>query len=136
MTDTLKVIKPFFVMEAGDMFERTETGAYRSEYNNESELTNAKFENSDLRCSYKSSFEISNDYAEALLSEGYLEEIKDKTPFVNVFDEIEKLAMQYDKELDDIEESMKDMPQCMKVEKETVLRNMLKVLEHLHSLKK
>ena len=54
----------------------------------------------------------------------------------STLDKIEKLAKMYDEELDNIDKDFENSPACLKVEKETVLRNMLKVLEHLHSLKK
>ena len=136
MTKTLKVIKPFFVMEEGDTFERIENGNYVSEANSKYELANDIFdENNDFYSEYNSRFEISEDYAKALVKLGHLEEMHDEK-FVNVFDEIEKLAKIYDDELDNLEKDLKDAPACLKVEKETVLRNMLKVLEHLRSLKK
>jgi hypothetical protein len=43
---------------------------------------------------------------------------------------------EYNEELGNIDDDMADEPACLKVEKETVLRNMIKVLEHLNSLKK
>lgn len=138
MTKTLKVIKPFFVMEVGDIFERTDDNSYVSCVNNEFTLANDMFDgNNDFRSTYNSRFEISEDYAKALIQLGHLEEIKDKdSSFVNVFDEIEKLAKTYDDELDTLDKDYENAPACLKVEKETVLRNILKVLEHLHSLKK
>ena len=124
-------------MEEGDTFERTETGSYCSEVNNEFTLANSMFnESNDFKGKYNSKFEISEDYAKALVEIGNLAEVQEKTDFVNVFDEIEKLAKMYDEELDNIDKDFENSPACLKVEKETVLRNMLKVLEHLHSLKK
>lgn len=135
MTKTLKVIKPFFVMEEGDTFNRIDNGNYVSEVNNEYNLANDLFDDSnDFRSTYNSRFEISEDYAKALVKLGHLEEVNEN--FVNVFDEIEKLAKIYDTELDNLDKDFENAPACMKVEKETVLKNMLKVLEHLHSLKK
>lgn len=138
MEKTLKVIKPFFVMEEGDMFERTENNTYVSEYKSEYKLDNDMFKGlHDFSSTYNSRFEISADYAAALVELGHLEEVKEKSnDFVNVFDEIERLAKEYDTDLDNLDEDFKDAPACMKLEKETVLKNMLKVLEHLHSLKK
>ena len=60
----------------------------------------------------------------------------EKGNFVNIFDQIDALIDSYTYELNTIDESMKDSPACMKVEKETVLRNMIKLLDHLKSLKK
>lgn len=137
MTKTLKVIKPFFVMENGDTFERIENGSYVSEVNNQFDLANDMFaDGNDFHSSYNSRFEISEDYAKALVKLGHLEEVKDTNTFKNVFDEIENLAKIYDAELDNLDKDFENSPACLKVEKETVLKNMLKVLEHLHSLKK
>lgn len=137
MTKTLKVIKPFFVMENGDTFERIENGNYVSEVNNEFNLANDMFAgDNDFHSSYNSRFEISEDYAKALVKLGHLEEVKEANTFKNVFDEIENLAKMYDTELDNLEKDFENAPACLKIEKETVLKNMLKVLEHLHSLKK
>lgn len=136
MTKTLKVIKPFFVMEEGDTFERIENGNYVSEMNSKYDLANDMFEdNNNFYSEYNSRFEISEDYAKALVKLGHLGEVHENQ-FVNVFDEIEKLAKMYDEELDNLDKDFENTPACLKVEKETVLRNMLKVLEHLHSLKK
>ena len=132
MTNTLKVIKPFFVMEEGDTFEKTENGSYRSEYSSSYSVAG-----SDADSVYNSSYEISESYAKALLNEGILEEVNPKRDsFVNVFDEIENLLKTYNDDLCKLEEDMKDAPACLKVEKETVLRNMSKLLDHLYSLKK
>lgn len=139
MGNTLKVIKPFFVMEDGDTFNRTENGSYVSEYHSEYELAHPDYDDdNNFFSSYNSKFEISEDYAKALIDLGHLEEVKSEnsSKFVNVFDEIERLAKIYDDELDNLDEDCKDAPACIKVEKETVLRNMLKTLEYLHSLKK
>lgn len=134
MTNTLKVIKPFFVMEEGDTFEKTENGSYRSEYSSSYSVAGSDI---DADSVYNSSYEISESYAKALLNEGILEEVAPKRDsFVNVFDEIENLLKAYNDDLCKLEEDMKDAPACLKVEKETVLRNMSKLLDHLYSLKK
>lgn len=134
MTNTLKVMKPFFVMEEGDTFEKTENGSYRSEYSSSYSVAGSDV---DADSVYNSSYEISESYAKALLNEGILEEVKPKRDsFVNVFDEIENLLKTYNADLCKLDEDMKDAPACLKVEKETVLRNMSKLLDHLYSLKK
>lgn len=135
----LQVIEPFFVLEIGDTLELSEDGkTYVSEYNEE------YHENGDsgsaINSTYTSKYTISKEYAETLIKEGYLERLfaedKPKTPFVNVFDEIDILKEKYSEELDNIAEDMADLPECVKVEKTTVLTNMIKVLDHLKSLKK
>lgn len=137
MTKILKVIKPFFVMEVGDTFEyEADTKQYKSVYNEEHNSSNE--DNSSVVSSYNSVYTISEDYAKMLIDNGYLVEFSSKNdkPFVNIFDAIEELIVKYKKELNDLFATEDDIPQCLKVEKETVLRNMIKLLEHLSSLKK
>lgn len=139
MTKILKVIKPFFVMEVGDTFEYNDkTKEYKSAYNEEHNSSNE--ENSTVVSSYNSVYTISEDYAKMLVENGYLEEVMQNTnndkQFVNIFDEIEHLLIQYNTDLNILLNSDDDTPQCLKVEKETVLRNMIKLLKHLKSLKK
>lgn len=138
MTKTLKVVKPFFVMEAGDTFELSENGKeYVSSYN---QSNNAISESGNaIYSSYNSNYTISPEYANMLIEEGYLKAEKPlntKDTFVNVFDEITTMTEQFKEELSTIDEDMAEQPAILKVEKETVLRNMIKVLEHLNSLKK
>ena len=139
MTKILKVIKPFFVMEVGDTFEYNDkTKEYKSVYNEEYNSSNE--ENSTVVSSYNSVYTISEDYAKMLVENGYLEEVMQNTSadkqFVNIFDEIDHLLIQYNTDLNILLNSDDDTPQCLKVEKETVLRNMIKLLKHLKSLKK
>jgi hypothetical protein len=56
--------------------------------------------------------------------------------FVNVFDEIHDMLETYTEELSNIDEDMANQPACLKIEKETVLRNLINALSHLNSLKK
>lgn len=136
MTKILKVIKPFFVMEVGDTFEYSEnTKDYKSVYSEEHNSSNE--ENSTVVSSYNSVYTISEDYAKMLIENGYLEEAtpNDKR-FVNIFDEIDNLLIKYEQDLNVLMTQVDDTPQCLKVEKETVLRNMIKLLQHLKSLKK
>ena len=135
MTKILKVIKPFFVMEVGDTFEYdANIKQYKSVYNEEHNSSNE--ENSTVVSSYNSVYTISEDYAKMLLDNGYVSEITDKNSksFVNIFDEIDNMIEQYNSDLKELLQN--DIPQCLKVEQETVLRNMIKLLEHLKSLKK
>lgn len=136
MTKQLKVIKPFFVMEQGDTFELSENGMYVSSYS--SEYNKADENNSDVSATYNSVYQISQSFAEELVSDGYLEPVvEDKqSTYVNVFDEINSMLSVYTEDLNNLDEDCKELPACMKVEKETVLRNMIKVLNHLNSLKK
>lgn len=136
MTKILKVIKPFFVMENGDTFEyNADTDQYESVYNEEHNGSNE--DNSTVVSSYNSVYRISKEYAKMLLDNGYVEEVDDKKRFVNIFDEINNKLSEYNEELYNLSNGNNDdTPQCLLVEKETVLRNMIKLLEYLKGLKK
>lgn len=136
MNNILKVIKPFYMLKAGDTLELNEDGFFVNTRNEE--LNESNENNEDIQARYTQTYSISKDYAKLLIEEGYLapvEEKKEKT-FVNVFDEISNMLEEYNEELGNIDDDMADEPACLKVEKETVLRNMIKILEHLNSLKK
>lgn len=136
MTKILKVIKPFFVMESGDTFEyNADIEQYESVYNEEHNSSNE--DNSTVVSSYNSVYRISKEYAKMLLDNGYVEEVNDKKRFVNIFDEIDDKLSEYNNELYSIKSKAdENTPQCLLVEKETVLRNMIKLLEYLKGLKK
>ena len=136
MTKILKVIKPFFVMENGDTFEyNADTDQYESVYNEEHNSSNE--DNSTVVSSYNSVYRISKEYAKMLLVNGYVEEVDDKKRFVNIFDEIDNKLSEYNNELYTLKtKADENTPQCLLVEKETVLRNMIKLLEYLKGLKK
>lgn len=136
MTKILKVIKPFFVMESGDTFEyNADTEQYESVYNEEHNSSNE--DNSTVVSSYNSVYRISKEYAKMLLDNGYVEEVDEKKRFVNIFDEIDNKLNEYNNELYTLEtKADENTPQCLIVEKETVLRNMIKLLEYLKGLKK
>lgn len=136
MTKILKVIKPFFVMENGDTFEyNADTDQYESVYNEEHNSSNE--DNSTVVSSYNSVYRISKEYAKMLLDNGYVEEVDDKKSFVNIFDEINNKLSEYNNELCVLKSKAdENTPQCLLVEKETVLRNMIKLLEYLKGLKK
>lgn len=136
MTKILKVIKPFFVMENGDTFEyNTDTDQYESVYNEEHNSSNE--DNSTVVSSYNSVYRISKEYAKMLLDNGYVEEVDEKKRFVNIFDEIDNKLSEYNNELYTLKtKTDENIPQCLLVEKETVLRNMIKLLEYLKGLKK
>lgn len=136
MTKILKVIKPFFVMENGDTFEyNADTDQYESVYNEEHNSSNE--DNSTVVSSYNSVYRISKEYAKMLLDNGYVEEVDDKKRFVNIFDEINNKLSEYNNELCVLKSKAdENTPQCLLVEKETVLRNMIKLLDYLKGLKK
>ena len=138
MAKTLRVIDPFFVMELGDTFEFSdETKMYISKH----EEQFYKMDNEDIneiKSSYNSEFQISEEYAKSLIKEGYLEEVveNEKQTFVNIFDEINTLLDRYKNGLDTLEKDTAGLPACVKVERESVLTNLVTLLEHLKSLKK
>lgn len=136
MTKILKVIKPFFVMGNGDTFEyNADTDQYESVYNEEHNSSNE--DNSTVVSSYNSVYRISKEYAKMLLDNGYVEEVDEKKRFVNIFDEIDNKLSEYNNELYALKtKADENTPQCLLVEKETVLRNMIKLLEYLKGLKK
>lgn len=138
MTKTLIVVKPFYMLEVGDTLELSADGqTYESTYNEE--MGNSIDDGNEVFGSYSSTFKISTSYAEDLIKQGYLknDDIEtSKSTFVNVFTEIDNLLNKYQDELRNIDEDYANMPQCMKVEKATVLNNMITVLNHLKNLKK
>lgn len=136
MSNILRVIDPFFITEVGDTFTLSEDGdTYEFQKNEEFHKAG---DESDINSSYSATFKISTDYAKQLITDGYLEEVsqKENKNFVNVFDEIDKLIKRYDYQLNNIDLDMADQPQCVKVEKTTVLTNILSVLNHLKELRK
>lgn len=136
MSKTLRVIDSFFVMEVGDTFTLSEDGKfYVAERNEEFHKAGEK---NELNSTFTSTFSISLDYAKHLIDEGYLEEVEQtsKPGFVNVFDEIDNLINKYQNDLANIDADMAGEPQCVKVEKTTVLTNIIAVLNHLKTLRK
>lgn len=135
MSKTLRVVEPFFTVDTGDTFEWNDSDKmYVSQRVEEFHKTDDS--DSELRSMFNSNFAISADYAKELVADGYLEEVTEKKVFMNVFDEIQRLQAKYTDELKNLDEDMAGMPECLKVERTTVLNNILSVLEHLNSLKK
>ena len=140
MIKKLRVIEPFFTASVGDVFELSEDGSqYVTKQNEEFHGTG---ENSDIKSTYTATFSISPSYAKELIDNDYLEEMttaqKKDTPFKNVFDEIDNLIKKYDDDLANMnkDEQLKQMPECMRVERTTVLTNILTVLNYLKTLRK
>ena len=135
MANTLRVISSFFAVEIGDIFELSCDGTrYISKRNEEFHKAG---DANDVNASYNAEYSISVPYAEQLVKEGYLEEVNPtKKNFVNVFDEIENLSKKFKEELDNIDLDLAGEPQCVKVEKTTVLTNLITVLDHLKTLRK
>ena len=137
MAKVLRVIDPFFDMNVGDTFTLTEDGKFYVFEKNEEFHTANVGSDSDMTSSYKSCFKISQKWAKQLIEDGYLEEVDTKdNKFVNVFDEIDKLLNEYNTELKNIPDTMKETPECLKVERTTVLSNIIKVLSYLKTLRK
>lgn len=137
MAKVLRVIEPFFDVDVDDTFVLSDDAKFYVFEKNEEFHTNSS-ETEDLTSSLKSTFKISIKWAKQLVEDGYLEEINEKAnaKFVNVFDEIEKLLNAYQEELKLIPETMKESPECLRVERTTVLMNMIKVLSYLKTLRK
>ena len=136
MAKTLRVISDFLDMVPGDTFEYDENkGMYVAEHSEEFHRSDDS--DSELRSIYSSSFAISEGYAKELIQDGVLEDTNDDSKrFVNVFDEIDNLTSRYENELKNLSKDMKEFPECMKVERTTVLNNLLSVLDYLKGLKK
>lgn len=139
MTKTLKVIEPFFGMEAGDEMKLSQDGKmYVSEYSSE---YHADDEDDTAAAVYNSTCSISPSYAQQLIREGYLAQTKPEpkipdTPFVNVFDEIDSMIATYKTDLANLDMDERNTPEALKVEKKTVLQNLIKALTHLKTLRK
>lgn len=135
----LKVIKNFNQMEVGDIYQFSdEENGYVCEVNRDDSYLDAR---TGSKYSAKSSYKnvISANYAQKLIDNGYLtllEEPKKKEDHVNVFDEMKTLLDTYMKDLGNLDENYKDQPACVKLEAETVLANMIRVLNHLLTLKR
>lgn len=142
MANTLTVNEPFFGMEVGDEMKLSLDGkTYESEFSSE---YHADDEDDTATAKYSSVCSISTDYAKQLVREGYLKEApstKDttnapETPFVNVFDEIDSMITTYKTDLVNLDIDERNTPEALKVEKKTVLQNLIKALDHLKSLRK
>jgi hypothetical protein len=136
MTNKLRVIEPFYNLETGDELELSKDG---KNYVFEVSESNASTSDSGStnNASFSAKFTISVDYAKQLVKDGYLEEETEREPdFKNIFTEIDNLISTYGAELKNIDNEFANQPACLKVEKQTVLNNMIKVLSHLRGLKK
>lgn len=87
-----------------------------------------------FECSSSVAFDI--DTIKEFEEEGLICKDEPKTQRANVFDEIDSLMTSYTEDLNNVDEDMCHMPECLKVERITVLENMLKLLNHLKSLKR
>lgn len=133
MTKTLNVIRPFMHLVPGDTFELNEDGSYTAKQHDEFTRTD---DSGDFKSSLTSEFTVSADYMKEMAEEGIVDMNEPKKPFVNVFDEIDKMLNTYTKDLKNIDSDMDNAPECLKVEKTTVLKNLIKTLNHLKNLRK
>lgn len=134
MTKELKVVKPFLMMEPGDIMRLSEDGkSYVSTINDE---YHSDSDGDNIWSTYTSTFTISVDQAKSMISDGLLREVKEDNQFVNVFDEIERMLNMYSKDLANVDEDCKNQPACLKTERITVLNNLIKALNHLKELKR
>ena len=138
MTKLLKVVKPLWNLEPGDEF------TYDSEAEKYVAGNKYSFDEDNFVFEHNSNYSISKDFAEKLIKDGCLKEynkLEDKSnkkneDFVNVFSEIDALLGTYTDQLNNIDEDCSSYPECLKLEKRTVLTNLVKVLNHLKELKK
>jgi uncharacterized protein YaaN involved in tellurite resistance len=133
MTKTLNVIKPFMHLVPGDTFELNEDGSYTAKQHDEFTRTD---DSGDFKSSLISEFTVSADYMKEMAEEGIVDMDEPKKPFVNVFNEIDKMLNTYTSDLKNIDTDMDNVPECLKVEKTTVLKNLIKTLNHLKNLRK
>ena len=133
MTKTLNVIKTFMHLVPGDTFELNEDGSYTAKQHDEFTRTD---DSGDFKSSLTSEFTVSADYMKEMAEEGIVDMDEPKKPFVNVFDEIDKMLNTYTKDLKNIDSDMDNAPECLKVEKTTVLKNLIKTLNYLKNLRK
>lgn len=133
---TYKVIKEFGCAQKGDMLNENEEGLF--------ELS-VECNCDDCYCSR--SVCISADIADTLAHAGYLEEFEEHTWQNEIVSEIEmklaKLADFVDEKIEQYEQDHEaliaqynegDVPQCVKVEADTVYFNLIKVLNKIKEI--
>lgn len=137
MSKTLKVIAPILTLNVGDILEISEDGNMY-EFRQEERFSQDSADG-ERGCEsiFTSTLSLSIDHVKTLIKEGFLEEESDsQDKFVNVFDEIDSLLNEYKKDLNEVDKDKENVPACLRVEKATVLNNLIKVLTHLKNLKK
>lgn len=134
MNKVLTVARPYCWMEPGEKFELSSDGKmYTNVHTNE---YTAACDDADMFSKAEISYSISKDFANSLVENGVLTDSQPSSDFKNVFDEIDNMLEVYKEDLNNLDEDTKDKPACIKVEKETVLHNLIKALSYLKSLKK
>lgn len=125
-----KVIKEFGCAQKGDVLQENEEGLFE---------LNETCDCNDCYCSR--SVCISADIADTLLSAEFLAEINEETEsccdkLTKLSEYIDSMISQYEQDhealMDEYNEG--NVPQCLKVEADTVYFNMIKVLKHIKDL--
>lgn len=136
MAKTLKVIEPFCTMSVGDKLELSKDGN-NYEYSRSDEFNKIGKDGETYSSSFESTMRFSPAFVKELIRNGFLvEETTDKQEFVNIFTEIDNLLNHYTEELSSINTNMKGCQECVKLEKTTVLNNLITLLTYLKGLKK
>lgn len=131
----IKFIKKFGSIEPGTVLEYSnEDNAYIFE---KQEETTADSETNSACMWSSSSIAMTPEYVEILKEKGIVEEVSNKKPFVNVFDEIETLQSKIVENLNKTMTSDTSDPFYSKMMMDTYANNkMLEMLNHLKSLRK
>lgn len=116
-----KVIKDFGSAKKGDIFTNS--------IDDPQVFTMEHSEKDSNNCTYYRSMSISDDIADLYVEEGCLTEVEDNNS-TKAVELIDKLIEQYDKDHKDIVAKYLEgnIQPCVKLEAETVLTNMIKVL--------
>lgn len=147
MTKLLKVTSPIWDLEIGDTFTfdentKTYTAKDESSYAESGDCGSMTFTHS-AQCT------ISEDMAKSLIEDGFVAEFpgtkdntkavsanKDDKKFVNVFNVMDDLRSTYNNDLTHIDATCADCPECLKVERITVLKNLISLIDYLKTFKK
>lgn len=131
----IKFIKKFGSIEPGTVLEYSnEDNAYIFE---KQEETTADSETNSACMWSGSSIAMTPEYAEILKEKGIVEEVSNKKPFVNVFDEIETLRSKVVENLNKIKTSDTHDPLYPKMSMDIYANHqMLDMLNYLKSLRK
>lgn len=135
MDKVLKVIKPFAQMQVGEVLEYD---SEKNEYTNTQSQSYSKLDEDDtytVKCT--SLLTLNTDYINKLIESGYLEPVKEDkgNEHVNIFDKIDEYLKIYVNEIKNLKEDMKEAPACLTLEKQTVLENLIRLLDDLKSYK-
>lgn len=130
---TYKVIKEFGCAQKGDLLQENEEGLF--ELNVECDCAD---------CYSSRSVCISSDIADTLATAGYLEEFELQEEIVNICDtKLAEVALFVDEKIEQYTADHEaltaqynegDVPQCVKVEADTVYFNLIKVLNKIKEI--